>query len=73
MNFVYKVERKGRQSRRYVVRKFLRHEQPKDFRIEDSSLGIVSNLLSYQDAEVACDRFNSSLLGANPDPSPAVG
>lgn len=73
MSFVYKIERNGRQSRRYVVRKFLRHEQPKDFDIEDSSLGIVSNLLSYQDAKVACDRFNSTLLAANPDPSPAAG
>ena len=51
MNFIYKIERNGRQSKRYVVRKFLRHQQPKDFRIGDSSLGIVSNLLSYQDGE----------------------
>ena len=61
MNFVYKVERNGDHSKRYVVKKFLRHEQLKDFRIEDSSLGTVSNLLSYQDAKVACERFNSTL------------
>jgi hypothetical protein len=72
MTFVYKIERNSRHSKRYVVRKFLRHEQPKNFRIEDSSLGIVSNLLSYHDAEVACNRFNSTLLAANRDPSPAA-
>ena len=72
MTFVYKIERNARHSKRYVVRKFLRHEQPKNFRIEDSSLGIVSNLLGYQDAEIACNRFNSTLLAANPDPSPAA-
>jgi hypothetical protein len=73
MTFIYKIERNGRQSKRYVVKKFLHHEQPKDFHIEDSSLGIVTNLLSYHDAEVACNRFNSTLLAADPDRSPAAG
>ena len=36
-----------------VIRKFLRHKQPQDFHIEDSNLGIVSNLLSYLDATVS--------------------
>jgi len=36
-----------------VIRKFLRHKQPQDFQIEDSNLGIVSNLLSYLDATVS--------------------
>ena len=61
MNFVYKIERNGRRSKRYVVKKFLRHELVGAYHIEDSSLGIVSNLLSYQDAKMVCDRFNSSL------------
>ena len=64
MTFIYKIERNARQSKRYVVRKFLWHEQPKNFHIEDSGLAIVSNLLSYHNAEVVCNRFNSNLLAA---------
>jgi hypothetical protein len=73
MTFIYKLERNGRRSKRYVVKKFLRHEQPKNFHIEDSSLEIVSNLLSYHDAEKVCNRFNSTLLPADPARSPAAG
>jgi hypothetical protein len=58
VDFVYKIERNGHHSKFYVIRKFLRHKQPESFRIEDSNLGIVSNLLSYTDAKVCCDRFN---------------
>ena len=57
MDFVYQIERNGCRSKYYVIRKFLRHKQPENFRIEDSNLGIVSNLLSYPDAKVSCDRF----------------
>ena len=37
MNFVYKIERNGRRSKRYVVKKFLRHEPVGAYHIEDSS------------------------------------
>ena len=47
VDFVYKIERNGCRSKYYVIRKFLRHKQPQNFHIEDSNLGIVSNLLSY--------------------------
>jgi hypothetical protein len=58
MNVVYKIERNSHRSKFYVIRKFLYHKQPQNFHIEDSNLGIVSNLLSYTDAKVSCDRFN---------------
>lgn len=64
MDFVYKIERNSQRSKYYVIRKFLRHKQPETFRIEDSNLGIVSNLLSYPDAKVLCDRFNHLELEA---------
>ena len=64
MDFVYKIERNGCRSKYYVIRKFLRHKQPQNFHIEDSRLGIVSNLLSYPDATVSCDRFNREQLEA---------
>jgi hypothetical protein len=56
---VYKIERNGHRSKFYVIRGFLRHKQPATFHIEDSNLGVVSNLLSYPDAKVCCDRLNS--------------
>jgi hypothetical protein len=34
------------------------------YHIEDSNLGIVSNLLSYSDATVSCDRFNREQVEA---------
>jgi hypothetical protein len=58
MNVVYKIERNNHRSKFYVIRKFLCHQQPGNFHIEDSNLGIVSDLLSYPDAKVSCDRFN---------------
>ena len=65
LDFVYKIERNGCRSKYYVIRKFLRHKQPQNFHIEDSNLGIVSNLLSYPDATVSCDRFNRELVYVN--------
>ena len=41
-----------------MIRKFLPHEQPDTFRIGDSDLGVVSNLLNYADATVCCDQLN---------------
>jgi hypothetical protein len=64
VDFVYKIERNSHRSKFYVVKKFLRHKQPENFRIEDSNLGIVSNLLSYPDATVSCDRFNREQVEA---------
>lgn len=64
MDFVYKIERNSHRSKYYVIRKFLRHKQPENFRIEDLNLGIVSNLLSYPDAKASCDRFNREQLEA---------
>lgn len=64
MDFVYKIERNSHRSKFYVIRKFLRHQQPENFRIEDSNLGIVSNLLSYTDAKISCHRFNREQLEA---------
>ena len=64
MDFVYKIERNGWRSKYYVIRKFLRHKQTQNFHIEDSNLGIVSNLLSYSDATVSCDRFNREQVEA---------
>lgn len=55
---VYKIERNRRRSKFYVIRKFLPHEQPDIFHIEDSDLGIVSNLLTYAEAKVCCDQLN---------------
>jgi len=59
MNFVYKIERNSRRSKYYVIRKYLRHPQPENFRIEDSNLGIVSGLLSYPDAQVSRNRYST--------------
>ena len=64
MHFVYKIERNSHRSKYYVIRKCLRHKQPENFRIEDSKLELVSNLLSYPDAEVSCDRFNREQVEA---------
>ena len=64
MDFVYKIERNGWRSKYYVIRKFLRHKQPQNFHIEDSNLGIVSNLLSYPDATISCDQFNREQVEA---------
>lgn len=64
VDFVYKVERNSHRSRFYVIRKFLRRKRLEKFRIEDSNLGIVSNLLSYPDAKVSRDRFNREQLEA---------
>jgi hypothetical protein len=64
VDFVYKIERNGCRSKYYVIRKFLHHKQPQNFHIEDSNLGIVSNLLSYPDATVSCDRFNREQVEA---------
>jgi hypothetical protein len=41
VDFVYKIERNSHRSKFYVIRKFLHHKQPENFRIEDSNLGCV--------------------------------
>jgi hypothetical protein len=64
VDFVYKIERNGWRSKYYVIRKFLRHKQAQNFHIEDSNLGIVSNLLSYPDATISCDQFNREQVEA---------
>jgi hypothetical protein len=58
VRYVYKIERNSFRSRFYVIRKFLPHDQLLTFHIEDSSLGLVSKLLSYPAAQAACARLN---------------
>jgi hypothetical protein len=65
MHYVYKIERNGPRSRFYAIHKCLRHAQLLTFHIEDSDLGLVSNLLSYPDAHATCEQFNRTLSQAH--------
>jgi hypothetical protein len=58
VHYVYKLERNGPHSRFYVIHKFLRHAQLLTVHIEDSDLGLVSDLLSYPAAQAAFDELN---------------
>jgi hypothetical protein len=64
VDIVYKIERNGWRSKYYVIKRFLCHKQLENFHIEDSDLGTVSNLLSYADAKVSCDRLNREQVEA---------
>jgi hypothetical protein len=44
VHYAYKIERYSPRSRFYVIRKFLHHYELLTFHIEDSNLGLVSNL-----------------------------
>jgi hypothetical protein len=57
LTVVYKIERNRYRSKFYVIRKVL-HEQADTFNVDDSALGLVSNLLTYADAKVCCDQLN---------------
>jgi hypothetical protein len=57
LTVVYKIERSRYRSKFYVIRKVL-HEQADTFNVDDSALGLVSNLLTYADAKVCCDQLN---------------
>jgi hypothetical protein len=50
VHYAYKIERNSPRSRFYVIRKLLSHDQLLNVHIEDSNLGLVSNLLSYPEA-----------------------
>ena len=65
VHYAYKIERNRPRSRFYVIRKLLRHDQLLTFHIEDSNLGLVSNLLSYPEAQATCDRLNRALAQAD--------
>jgi hypothetical protein len=65
VHYAYKIERNSPRSRFYVIRKFLHHDELLTFHIEDSNLGLVSNLLSYPDAQAACARLNPIPSQAN--------